>query len=96
MTKLQITLTPQETVALGYGASNLGYSLTKFVKFLLGQKAVEVSNSIPVYQMSKKAIRDTEVAAITSGINTTYYKLLAFIISAAKTSPFVSPVLLNL
>ena len=62
MTKLQITLTPQETVALGYGASNLGYSLTKFVKFLLGQKAVEVSNSIPVYQMSKKAIRDTEVA----------------------------------
>ncbi|MEA3355322.1 MAG: hypothetical protein U9Q63_02480 [Patescibacteria group bacterium] len=60
MTKLQITLTDQEAMALGYGASNLGYSLTKFVKFLLGQKAVEWNKNIPSYQLSKKAVEGLE------------------------------------
>ncbi len=54
MTKLQITLTPEETMSLNYGASNLGYSLTRFVKFVLGQKAVECSREIPTFKMSEK------------------------------------------
>lgn len=34
------------------------------------------------YGRNFKALRDSEIAALTSGINTTYYKLLAFIISS--------------
>lgn len=56
MTKLQISLTDQEALALGRGASNLGYSLTKFVKFLLGQKALEFSREIPRYKLSKQGV----------------------------------------
>ena len=62
MTKLQITLTEQEAMLLSSRASSFGYSLTKFVKFLLGQKAMEVSNSIPTFKMSKKAIKTAEQA----------------------------------
>ena len=60
MAKLQITLTDQEVLALGYGASNLGYSLTRFVKFLLGQQALEWNRKMPTYQLSEKAIKNLE------------------------------------
>ncbi|MBU1085063.1 MAG: hypothetical protein ABIJ43_05325 [Candidatus Beckwithbacteria bacterium] len=62
MTKLQITLTNQEALLLGYGASNLGYSLTRFVKFVLGQKAVECDHEVPTFKMSKKTEKNVEEA----------------------------------
>jgi len=62
MTKLQITLTDQEALALRYGASNLGYSLTRFVKFVLGQKALECNSEIPTFKMSKKTEKNVEEA----------------------------------
>lgn len=62
MTKLQISLTNQEAAALSFGASNLGYSLTRFVKFILGQKAVEYNLEIPNFKMSKKTEKRVEEA----------------------------------
>jgi len=72
MTKLQITLTDQEAMVLNYGASSLGYSLTKFVKFLLGQKAVEWSEKIPTYKMSAKTEKIVEKARADYKAGKTY------------------------
>ena len=42
MTKLQITLTDEETEGLRKQAEKMGYSLTKFVKFLLAKEAYNI------------------------------------------------------
>lgn len=56
MTKLQLTLTPQETAILhGYG-DQFGYSLPKTVKLIISQ-AVEKffkEGTTPTFKMSKK------------------------------------------
>lgn len=62
MTKLQIALTDQEADFLTFQAMNLGYSLTRFVKFLLGKEAMKVSEQIPVFQMSPAAIKRADEA----------------------------------
>lgn len=54
MTKLQITLTAQEADTLSLKAASIGYNLTRFVKFLLGQKVLEYNEQIPTFRMSKK------------------------------------------
>lgn len=57
MTKLQLTLTTQETDILSAKAAQLGYNLTRFVKFLIGQEAAKTidESNIPVFKMSKRA-----------------------------------------
>jgi hypothetical protein len=62
MTKLQISLTDEETALLQNGADNLGYSLTRFVKFLLGQKAMELNQAVPTFNMSDKLEKRVEKA----------------------------------
>ncbi len=62
MTKLQIALTDQEAANLNLSAMNLGYSLTRFVKFLIGQAAFKAAQNIPVYQMSSAAVKRAESA----------------------------------
>lgn len=56
MTKLQLTLTDQETALLtGYG-NQLGYALPKVARFLLSKAAEEIlkQGTVPVYEMSPK------------------------------------------
>ena len=62
MTKLQIALTDQETANLNLLAFKMGYSLTRFVKFLIGQAAFKVAENVPVYQLSPKAVKTVEEA----------------------------------
>ncbi len=62
MTKLQISLTDQEAEILSIRAMSLGYSLTRFVKFLLGREALEFDQSIPAYPLSKKALNNIKQA----------------------------------
>jgi len=65
MTKLQITLTDEETQLLSMRAAVLGYDVTKYAKFVLAKDAVEQISSIPTFQatpkmekIAKKAIAD--------------------------------------
>jgi len=62
MTKLQITLTDQEADILKIKAASFGYNLTRFVKFILGQKVLEYDASIPTYRMSAKTEKRVEEA----------------------------------
>ena len=56
MTKLQITLTAQEADLLSGKAAQLGYKLTRFVKFLIAKEAIgAMEKNTPVFLMSKKA-----------------------------------------
>ena len=62
MTKLQIALTDQEAANLNLQAFKMGYSLTRFVKFLIGQVAFKAVENIPVYPMSPKLLKISEAA----------------------------------
>lgn len=46
MTKLQLTLTDQEAEVFRKRADELGYSLTKFVKFLLAMEVYKISQEL--------------------------------------------------
>ena len=50
MTKLQITLTDQETQLLSMRAAVLGYDVTKYAKFVLAQDAAEQLTSVPTFK----------------------------------------------
>lgn len=65
MTKLQITLTDEETQLLSVRAAVLGYDVTKYAKFVLAQEAVEQIAVMPTFQatpkmesVAKKALKD--------------------------------------
>ncbi|MFH1840744.1 MAG: hypothetical protein ABH807_01110, partial [Candidatus Shapirobacteria bacterium] len=65
MTKLQLTLTDQETDLLAAKAVLLGYDVTRYVKFLIGREAMTAMNDYPVYHLTEamekkviKAIKD--------------------------------------
>lgn len=57
MTKIQLTLTAPEANLLSFKATQLGYNLTRFIKFLISKEASKVigENNIPSFIMSKKA-----------------------------------------
>ncbi len=57
--KIQITLTPEEVVALSLKSKTLGYNVTKYVKFIVMKEAFEVVESIPTYKMSQSLERKT-------------------------------------
>lgn len=55
MTKLQLTLTDQEESILALKAARLGYSVTRYVKFLISQEAAKTINpddNLPTFPMS--------------------------------------------
>ena len=67
MTKLQITLTDQETQLLSMRAAVLGYDVTKYAKFVLAQDAVEQITFVPTFvatpkmnSLLKKALKDDD------------------------------------
>ncbi len=62
MSKIQITLTPEEDQVLQIKASRLGYGVTKYLKFLISKEAAEVLGDYPVIELSKKAIKTIEKA----------------------------------
>jgi len=57
MTKIQLSLTDQETDILSAEAARLGYNLTKFIKFLISRTSFDISSkqSIPEFKMSMQA-----------------------------------------
>jgi len=57
MNKLQITLTDQENDILAGKAAQLGYSVTKYVKLLLGKTVMENIEfaDYPTFHLSEKA-----------------------------------------
>jgi hypothetical protein len=54
MTKLQITLTDEETQLLSMRAAALGYDVTKYAKFVLAQEAMWQVSEIPTFQATSK------------------------------------------
>lgn len=65
MTKLQITLTDEETQLLSMRATVLGYDVTKYAKFVLAKEAVEQVGSVPTFvatpkmnSLIKRALKD--------------------------------------
>lgn len=61
MTKLQISLTDEETILLAEKAALLGYDVTKYAKFVLAKEAVENTERIPTYKANarmEEAIRE--------------------------------------
>lgn len=55
MYKVQLTFTPQEANILSQKASEFGYSVTKYIKLLLGREVLDLSEKYPVIKMSKNA-----------------------------------------
>lgn len=55
MYKVQLTFTEQEADILSQKASEFGYSVTKYIKLLLGREVLEISEKYPIIKMSKKA-----------------------------------------
>lgn len=68
MTKLQITLTDEETQLLAMRAAVLGYDVTKYAKFVLAKDAIEQITSVPTFiatprmnVLLKKALKDDNI-----------------------------------
>lgn len=56
MTKVQLTLTSQEADILTVRASQLGYNLTRYVKYLITKEAVQSirADDMPTFPMSSR------------------------------------------
>ena len=54
MNKLQLTITNEEAALLTTRAERIGYTLSRYVKFLIGKEAMAVleEDTIPTYTMS--------------------------------------------
>ena len=62
MYKIQISFTPEEANILSDKASQLGYSITKYVKLLVGKEVLQEVEKYPTFKLSKKAVRKIEKA----------------------------------
>lgn len=62
MYKVQLTLTPQEAMILDSHAGRIGYSVTKFIKLLIGKQVLSLVDEYPTFSLSKKAIQTVEKA----------------------------------
>lgn len=49
--KIQISLTPEEIAALSLKGKRLGYSATKYIKFLIMREAYSVVESVPTFPL---------------------------------------------
>lgn len=61
MNKIQLTFTSQEADILSQKASLLGYSLTKYIKLLLGREVLSAIE-YPTFNLSKKAVGKIDTA----------------------------------
>lgn len=61
MTKVQISLTNQETDLIAQRAMILGYDVTKYLKFVVSREALSVAEETPSFPLSlaaeKKALK---------------------------------------
>lgn len=62
MYKVQLTFTPEEQQILAAKANRIGYSVTKYIKLLLGKEVLSSVEEYPVIQLSKKAIKTIDKA----------------------------------
>ena len=62
MQKIQITLTPEEIMALSLAGKRLGYNATKYIKFLVMKEAYSVADSVPSFPLTRKLEEKTIVA----------------------------------
>ncbi|PJE62866.1 hypothetical protein COU88_02675 [Candidatus Roizmanbacteria bacterium CG10_big_fil_rev_8_21_14_0_10_39_6] len=77
MQKIQITLTPEETNAIGFRAKKLGFSVTKYVRFLVAKEANDVVNHETVQTLSTKLENET-LKALAEHKNHESYELSSF------------------
>ncbi len=54
MTKLQITLTDQETQLLAMRGGSMGYDVTKYVKYVLAREAIDGVYGIPTFKANAR------------------------------------------
>lgn len=52
--KIQISLTPEEIAALSIKGKKLGYSATKYIKFLITREAYSVVESVPTFPLAQE------------------------------------------
>ena len=62
MYKVQLTFTSEEADVLSAKASRLGYSVTKFIKLLVGREVLSEIEKYPTFVLSKKARNKVENA----------------------------------
>ena len=79
MTKIQLSLTDQETDILSAEAAQLGYNLTKFIKFLISKTSFNIASrkEIPEFKMSKKAEK-ISLAALDEYQNNKSARVISF------------------
>lgn len=64
MTKIQITITEQESQLLAQKATLLGYDVTKYVKFLISKEALATAHETPIFQMSDSGKKQYDQATL--------------------------------
>lgn len=63
MHKVQLTLTPEEAQILSVKAAPLGYSITKFLKLLIGREVLShIEEEFPTYKMTPRMERKVHKA----------------------------------
>jgi len=63
MYKVQLTLTPEEAQILSAKAAPLGYSISKFLKLLIGREVLShVEEDYPAYRMTPRMERKVRQA----------------------------------
>ena len=62
MYKVQLTFTTEEANVLAAKAAKLGYSVTKFIKLLLGREVLSEIEKYPTFTLSPKAVKKVEKA----------------------------------
>lgn len=61
MTKLQITLTDEETQLLAMRGGSMGYDVTKYAKYVLAREAIDGVYGVPTFRTNarmEKAIKE--------------------------------------
>lgn len=74
--KIQITLTPEEVVALSQRGKSLGYNVTKYIKFIVSREAYEAIESHPTIKMGALLEKKT-LKALKEHKKGQSYKLLS-------------------
>ncbi len=54
MTKLQITLTDEETQLLAMRGGSMGYDVTKYAKYVLAREAIDGVYGVPTFRANTK------------------------------------------
>jgi len=74
--KIQITLTPEEVVALALRGKPLGYNVTRYIKFIVSREAFDAVESYPIIKMGALLEKKT-LKALKEHKKGQSYKLLS-------------------